>query len=389
MPLTLVIDDDPALEETLTNALQGKAKAAVGGHDFLFARSDAEAINLLKNNAGLDLALVTIDSGQISGLGLFRKLDGTRLRLPRVALTSGRDLAAIRRAMNAGAVDFLTKPISPSDLIATIDKVYADCEIRRKSWRTEAELAAIRRELDIASDLQKRILPRQFPTGDGVELFARMKPAREMGGDFYDFFQVAPDKLGLVVADVSGKGVPAAFFMAVARTLIRATALAGAGPGLCLDRVNRLLCDHDIPGIFVSVFYAILDTGTWDMTYANGGHLPPYLIKDGAGEKAALIHSLGGGAGTVLGIQDDLEYGESTVNIDRGDALFFYTDGLTEAFDVDRKQFSDARLMDCLLDNKDRSAHALADRVFAFVNHFTGGAPQSDDMTSLVVKRFK
>ncbi len=388
MPLTLVIDDDPALEETLANTLRKEAVGDVAGHDFLFARSDAEALDLLKKDTGLDLALVTIDSGRISGLDLFRKLDGVRLRVPRVALTSGRDLAAIRRAMNGGAVDFLTKPISPGDLIATIDKVYADCEARRKSWRTEAELAAIRRELDIASDLQKRILPRQFPTDDNLDLFARMTPAKEMGGDFYDFFQVAPGKLGLVVADVSGKGVPAAFFMAVARTLIRATALAGAAPGLCLDRVNRLLCDHDIPGIFVSVFYGILDTGTWEIVYANGGHLPPYLIRDGAGEKGAQIHSLDGGEGTVLGIQNDLEYGESTVRMDRGDALFFYTDGLTEAFDVDRNQFSDARLMDCLLDNKDRSAHALADRVFAFVNHFTGGAAQSDDMTSLVVKRF-
>ena len=122
------------------------------------------------------------------------------------------------------------------------------------------------------------------------------------------------------------------------------------------------------------------------MAYCNGGHLPPYLIH--GDEDNGGVEILAGGEGTVLGIQEDLTYQQDTIALETGDALFYYTDGLTEAFDIDRNQFTDERLIDYLLTNRDRSAHALAENVFAFVDMFTAGAPQSDDITSLVIKRF-
>lgn len=376
MPRTLVIDDDQHLQNLA---------AGNGGDDFLFAHSDEEALNVLGQEAGIDIAIVSIDSDNIGGMGLFRRLKGQRrIRIPRIALTGGSDLAVIRQAMNDGAVDFLTKPVSLDDLQATIEKVYKDCEARRKAWRNEAELSAIRREIDVAGDLQQRILPNDFPKRDDLDVFARTTPAQEIGGDFYDFFEIAPDKLGLIVADVSGKGVPAAFFMAVARTLIRATAFSQHEPGRCLEQVNRLLFSHDIPGMFVSVFYGILDTNTWEMKYANGGHLPPYHIPGDGSD----IVAIDGGDGVVLGVQDEIPYEQDSIKIDPGGALFFYTDGVTEAFDIDRNQFSDDRLIQYLLENRSLSAHALTENAFAFINMFTGDAPQSDDITSLVIKRF-
>ncbi len=378
MPNTLVVDDDPHIEALFEDS------GGATGNTFTFARSDDDALAILEAELKIDIAVVAIDRAAIGGMGLFRRLRGGRLRIPRIALTSGTDLKLIRNAMNDGAVDFLTKPVSVDDLNATIGKVYKDCEARREAWRTESELAAIRREIDIAGNIQKRILPRTFPERDDLDMFARTAPAKDIGGDFYDFFEVGPDKMALVVADVSGKGVPAAFFMAVARTLIRATAAVEEQPGPCLERVNSLLFRHDIPGMFVSVFYGILDTRAWTMTYANGGHLPPYLIPGGDGE----IIALGGGDGVVLGVQEGIPYEQDTVKIERGAALFFYTDGLTEAFDVNRNQFSDERLIEYLVENRSLSAHALTDNVFAFVNLFTGDAPQSDDITSLAIKRF-
>lgn len=375
MPRTLVIDDDPHLQALIS---------AGASDDFCFAHSDNEALDILGRETGIDIAVVSIDGEDIGGMGLFRRLKGERLRIPRIALTTGDDLGAIRRAMREGAVDFLTKPVSLGDLQATIDKVYMDCEARRKAWRTESELAAIRREIDVAGDLQRRILPSDFPRRDDFDVFARTTPAQEIGGDFYDFFELGTDKLALIVADVSGKGVPAAFFMAVARTLIRATAATQSEPGACLEQVNKLLYQHNIPGMFVSVFYGILDTGNWRMSYANGGHPPPYLIPGDGGD----IFPLSGGDGVVLGVQDEIPYQQETVSIDPGAALFFYTDGVTEAFDINRNQFSDRRLIDYLLENRSLSAHALGDNVFAFINLFTGDAPQSDDITSLVIKRF-
>ena len=135
--------------------------------------------------------------------------------------------------------------------------------------------------------------------------------------------------------------------------------------------------------MFVTMFYGVLNIRTWQLQFANGGHLPPYLVR-AKGD----IETVGGGEGVVLGFEHNVAYTQSEITLDKGDALFIYTDGLTEAFDMDRNQFSDERLMACLLDNREHGAHALADNVFAFVNHFAGDAPQSDDITSFVIKRF-
>lgn len=381
MPKTLVVDDDPATRVLIEGAAARMDKRS---RAFVFAETEAEALRVMTGADDLDIALVTVDSDAISGMDLFRQLGGVKLRVPRIALTDGHDLSRIRKAMNDGAVDFLTKPLDVDDLAVTIDKAWADCERRREAWKTEAQLAAIRREIDIAGEIQKRILPREFPGGRDFSMSAEIRPAKEMGGDFYDFFEIGDQKLGLVVADVSGKGVPAAFFMAVARTLIQATANTVNAPNACLEQVNTLLCRHNIPGMFVSVFYGVLDTKTWVLEYANGGHLPPYLVPAAGGD----IVPLEGGDGVVLGITEDVPYEVAAVALNKGDALFFYTDGLTEAFDVDRNQFSDERLIQYLLENRDETATALAENVFAFVNTFTGEAPQSDDITSLVIKRF-
>ncbi len=374
MPRTLVIDDDPNLQALISEGASG---------DFFFAHSDREALEILSAKSAIDIALVIVDSEHISGMGLFRRLSGQGLRIPRIALSASEDIQVIRRAMHEGAVDFLTKPLSIHELQATINKVFIECERRRKAWRTESELAALRREIDIAGELQKRILPNDFPVRADLEIFARTTPAKDIGGDFYDFFELESGALALIVADVSGKGVPAAFFMAVARTLIRATAVNQSDPGPCLEQVNRLLYQHNIPGMFVSVFYAIVDTCNWRMHYANGGHLPPCLIPGDGGA----IRILDGADGVVLGIQDEIPYQQGTVCIDPGTSVFIYTDGVTEAFDSERQQFSHQRLRQYLQDNRSASAQAMTEDLFDAINHFISDAPQSDDITGLVIKR--
>ncbi|MCW8915545.1 MAG: SpoIIE family protein phosphatase [Magnetovibrio sp.] len=381
MPKTLIIDDDVDFEGDIRAYFGGDAGS--DGTTFVFAHNQDEALKLMNELEDIDIAAVTIDNTNIGGLGIFKKLKDKRLRVPRIALTKTRDLKAIRTAMNQGAVDFLTKPIAMDDLLATLGKVYADCEDRRKAWRTEAQLSALRREMDLAGNIQKRILPDAFPKSDDLEVYAQTTPAQEMGGDFYDFFDLEDDSIAVVVADVSGKGVPAAFYMAVVRTLFRAAAPMTNGPAECLDEVNRLLIEHNIPGMFVTAFYGILNTKTWKFTFANGGHLPPYLVRE-HGE----IKAVESGGGVVLGFKHDIPYQEDTIEFAKGDALFIYTDGLTEAFDTDRNQFSEERLIDCLLENRSLSAHALTNNVFAFVSGHTDGAAQSDDITSFVIRRF-
>lgn len=382
MPITLVIDDDQSFEKICSSCIGRTTK--MGEHQFFFAHSDQEALDFLQTKPDLDLAIVSVDGGPISGMDLFRKLTGYRLRVPRVALTAGKDLSVIRQAMNNGAADFLTKPVQSDDLLITVDKVFQDCQSRREAWSNEAQLSAIKRELDIAEDIQRQILPSVFPTREQLDISAHLTPAKRMSGDFYDTFDLPDGKIGLAVADVSGKGIPAAFFMAVARTLLRATAMTNLSPGACLFTVNNLLCQHQITSMFVSVFYCTLDTKTWKVTYSNGGHLPPYLVRGGDHND---VFPLEGGDGIVLGVKEDMAFEEGTCQLGHGDSLFFYTDGVTEAFDKERNQFSEERLIEYLLKNRKLSAHAIAENLFAYVDDFRKGAEQNDDFTSLMIKR--
>lgn len=377
MPKTLIIDDDPEFEAHI------RAHFALGDNHFVFAHSKTEALAIMEQSDDIDIAAVTIDDPAIGGMGIFRELKDKRLRVPRIALTGTRDLPAIRAAMNEGAVDFLTKPVSMADFEATLRKVFGDCEERRKAWRTEAQLAAVKREMDLAGTIQKRILPDLFPSTSSLEMFALTEPAREMGGDFYDFFDLADGRVALVVADVAGKGVPAAFYMAVVRTLFRAAAPQASSPAKCMEEVNRILVSHNIPGMFVTVFYAVLDPKTWTLEFSNAGHMPPLLVG-----REGTVQSIESGGGVVLGFDHGIDYEQDSLTLGQGEALFIYTDGLTEAFDADRQPFSEERLIDYLLENRSLSAHALATNVFAFVGAHAGETPQSDDITSLVIRRF-
>ena len=377
MAKILVVDDelDAPARRRLGNP------GATGAHQFLFVGDAGEAARRWASDAEFPVALVAV--GGRAGMEGFRRLRDTAPGLALIALAPGGDLAAIRRAMNEGARDFLTRPIDFEDLSRTVTRVLADVEERRRAREDARELATIRKELGIAEAIQQGILPGRFQGRDDLDIFAQMTPAREMGGDFYDFFEIGAETLGFVVADVAGKGVPAAFFMAVAHTLMRAATSTGAAPGDCLARVNTLLCRESIPGILVSVFYSILDTSTWELTYANGGHPPPFMIDGESGE----VRHLEGGNGVVLGVEEGAVYEQASLTLFPGDTLFYYTDGLTEAFDPNRNQFTGERLAAALREGRDLTAEALAVTVFSALNAFTYGAPQHDDITSLVVKR--
>jgi sigma-B regulation protein RsbU (phosphoserine phosphatase) len=249
--------------------------------------------------------------------------------------------------------------------------------------RTMAEKERISSELRIASEIQKSILPRTFPAfpeREDFEIFAQTIPAREMGGDFYDFFLIDPGHLGFVIADVSDKGVPAAIFMAVSRSLIKATALKGVAPGECLRHVNGLLCPDNDSAMFVTVFYGVLDTRTGDLDYSNAGHNLPYLLRIGGA-----IESVHGTGGMALGVMEGITFETKRVRLRTGDAVFLYTDGITEAMDPDGRLFSDDRLRLFL-----REIHGLPPteqlrRTVAEVRAFSAGAPQSDDITALAL----
>lgn len=258
----------------------------------------------------------------------------------------------------------------------------AQVEALERAVKEHNELLALRRELQIARDIQRSILPREFPASGDFELFAAMKPANEVGGDFYDFFPAGEGRLGVVIGDVSGKGVPAALFMAVTRTLLRSTVASEASPAACLAQVNRLLCRENEQGMFVTLFYGVLDAGSGEFAYANAGHNPPWLLRASGG-----VEPLPPTGDPMLGAFDDTAYREASCTLRPGDALFLYTDGVTEGMNVVDEQFSDERLERELAEVAHAGCAEIVAHVVAKVEDHGIGRDPSDDITALALRR--
>lgn len=240
------------------------------------------------------------------------------------------------------------------------------------SVRTRELFASLQQELEIARRMQQAILPRAAPPVPQVMLDATMIPAREVGGDFYDWFMLDQDRLALVVADVSGKGVPAAFFMAVTRTLLRSTAAFVSHPAQVLARLNDELAADNDEALFVTLFYAVLDVRTGQLDSVNAGHNPPLLRRaDGR------VQALPQGRNPVLAAWPGLQFQADRSWLAPGDGLLLYTDGITEAQDSGGALFGQAALVGALADAGPQPVQPLV----AAVRRFESGAPQFDDIT--------
>lgn len=236
-------------------------------------------------------------------------------------------------------------------------------------------------ELEIAHDIQAKLIPSHLPAPPGWEVAALWRSVQEVGGDFYDFIEVTPHQLGIVIADVAGKGMPAALYMALTRSLLRAIAPGQTDPRVVLTRVNELLVPDTQRGMFVSLFYAMLNTPTGALIYANAGHNPPLLIR-ADGQTEALRTP-----GLVLGVQPDLQPEVEQRYLNAGDGIVFYTDGVTEVFDISAAIFGEERLKLILQEYWHEGPQALVDRVREAVNAFSATAMPSDDFTLLVLRR--
>jgi serine phosphatase RsbU (regulator of sigma subunit) len=250
--------------------------------------------------------------------------------------------------------------------------------------REEVKAQALEREMELGRQIQLSLLPTDTPVLPGWEFAVYYQPARQVGGDFYDFFEFpsVPGKLGLVVADVMGKGVPAALFMAVSRTVIRTMSLSGASPSEVLTRANPLILKDSHSDLFLTAFYAILDTGSGRLVYANAGHNRPLWKQAATGQIRELAAN-----GIVLGVLAGIDLEERAIDVAPGDMLVLYTDGVTEAMDADHRQFGRERLHAALAACAGAGARQALDSVVSVLGEFTGDTQQSDDITILVVRR--
>ena len=384
----LSVDDELDLEVLLTQYFRRQIRK--GEYEFAFAHNGLEALQKLLETPDFDIILSDINMPEMDGLTLLAKVNELKNPAMKCIMVSAYgDMDNIRSAMNKGAFDFATKPIDLDDLSRTIEKAIEQVRYIRESQQEHNQLESIKNDLAIAGEIQQTILPRSFPPfpelTEVVDIYASMTPAKDVGGDFYDFFQIDDERIGLVIADVSGKGVPASLFMAVSRTLLRATALRGVSSAECLTYANKLLCKESLDSMFVPVLYGIYHYKTGMMDYTNAGHNPPYLLRGGR-----TVECLPVASNFVVGVFDDIEFESNTLTFGIGDTLLLYTDGVTEAFNDKREQFSESNLQDILASmHESSSAKEVVTSVLQSVKTFSGDYPQSDDITLLSLQRIK
>lgn len=244
----------------------------------------------------------------------------------------------------------------------------------------EKALQVMQQELQMAHGIQRNLLPKTVPELPGYDLAANTIPARNVGGDYYDFLPSGGDHLALCLGDVSGKSMPAALLMANVQATIRGQTLLNPAAGDCMTRSNKLLYDSTDSDKFVTFFYAVLDPARHELRYSNAGHNPPMLLsKDG---EPRLLET----GGPVLGVIPSFSFEEATVTIDPGDLLLIYSDGFTEAMDRRFEEFGEARLLEATRAAWDLPAAGLVESIFDAVNKHAGDAPQTDDMTLMALR---
>ena len=278
-------------------------------------------------------------------------------------------------------------PDAASSLLPAVQSCAAQIASALHGARVYAQQLAhesVSRELALAGQIQANFLPNTLPDVPGWQLTAMLEPARETSGDFYDLIPLPTGRLGIVVADVADKGMGAALFMALSRTLIRTYAVEyDTHPELTLSAANRRILADTRGGLFVTVFYGVLDPTSGELTYSNAGHNPPYLLSARDGD---VIQELDR-TGVPLGILDGGTWQQRVVHLAPGDVLLLYTDGITEAQNAQEAFFDEDRLREAVRANLGRSAQDIQDSVIAQVGAFVGDAPQSDDITLMVVVR--
>lgn len=380
--IVLVVAGDPGLKLLVSQKFRREIRERELA--FVFAEDGASALGTL-GRSDVDVVVTDVQLPGADGLTLLSDLKKYFPNIRSVIISAYGDMRTIRRALNLGAFDFLTKPIDLDDLGVTILKTVEEAAALKQAVRDRERLAAIRQELDVARRIQLSMIPGTFPAFPGkseFDIYGDIKTARDVGGDFYDFCILEGDRLYFAIGDASGKGVPAALFMAVTRTMIKAEAVKGSAPDRCLSEANRILCMENEFSMFITAFCGVLDVGTGEVVYSNGGHKLPFLVRGGAE-----VESLPATDGIALGVlEGESLYSVGTVKLGPGDTIFLYSDGVTEAWNRHLELYTDRRLAEVLSGVGGGVPRDAVEAVLGDVEAFSEGVPQADDMALLAIR---
>ena len=270
-------------------------------------------------------------------------------------------------------------------LAGTFNKMTADLKESIKAYtREHVEKERMSTELNIAAKIQASMIPcifPPFPDRAEFDIYASMLPAKEVGGDFYDFYLIDKNNLAVVIADVSGKGVPAALFMVITKILIKNSAYTGKSPRAVFETVNKILCENNDTSMFVTAFMGFYNIASGRFVYVNAGHNPFYARRSGKDYETVNVKP-----NFILGCMENISYAEEEITLEPGDAIYLYTDGVTEAMTAGKKMFSEERLLEALKKNKDAPPRQLLSAIKQEIDIFANGAEQADDITMLVLE---
>ncbi len=379
----LIVDDERFNVKVLADLLKSDYK-------IMAAKSGEQALEISTAENPPDLILLDIMMPDMDGYEVCRRLkaDEVTREIPVIFVSAMSDETDETKGLELGAVDYITKPVSPPIVQARV-KTHMRLQQNLADLQSahniiEKQKKRMEDELNVGQKIQMDMIPLSFPAfpdRNELDIFGKLVPAREVGGDFYDFFFVDEDRFCFCIGDVSGKGVPAALFMAVTQTFIKSRASADQSTASIVTHINDELVKNNQEYMFVTLFIGILDVQTGKLIYTNGGHNPPYILQQN-GEKTRLDAR----HGPVVGPIDGLAYKEDTTFLTEGDILLMYTDGVTEAMDHNQELFSEKRLVELMSTGEIQSPETLTNKVFKSVKSFEGEMDQADDITILVLQ---
>lgn len=379
----LFVDDEQDLEILIRQyfSMQIRKKEM----EVFFALNGVEALEVIAAHPDLDMVVTDINMPTMDGLTLLKKIGEQYPLLRSVVVSAYGDTRNVRTAMNRGAFDFITKPISFEDLDITVNKTLNEVKHLKESALNRYALISVQQELEIGRQIQSSFLPKEIPQPEGWEIAARFRPAREVAGDFYDAFEMdRQGKMGFVIADVCDKGVGASLFMALIRSLMRAFSELNIIEGHDHNPVtltnNYLIRNHIDSNMFATLFFGVFDPATGVLQYMNGGHNPPFIVNQD-GIKTFLKPKF-----PAVGMMPDVDYQFSEVIMEPGDLLATFTDGVPEAKNEAGQFFSDHTLQSIVLADHSSAAGTAETLLNKLIEHI-GEAKQYDDITMVIVKR--